>query len=128
MTTTQIRLQIKAIADSAVAGFRALKGYISDTFVNNQVDMILKKLKTKKSEISTTDLFGFKVAPHETINNTNKGPVDYVMIESALVKNYEQANEDIENRLTQISQLNQENFKFKREMGGYQEQVFSLKK
>lgn len=126
MTATQIRLQIKALADSAVSGFRALKGYVSDTYVNNQVAAIMKKLKAKKSEINTLDLFGYKATPQEVLDQSSKTAVDYGMIESALLKSYEQASDEIQNRTTEINQLNQENFKLKREIAGYQEQVAAI--
>ena len=122
MTVQQVRLQIKLIAETVIMKFQALKKNVSETFVQNQVEKILKRIKAKPSLADTMnnvpqgleDVFEAKF---------EKGAIDYRMKEASLIRDYEQSMVDIQSLGTRLTNLNHDNFQLKRDIAIAQDQI-----
>lgn len=121
LSKQELKLEIKTIVDQIIFKFRALKKYGSEVLAQNQVNIVLKKLKAKMGHLDK-----LKNKPQEepkTLNTEEETTVDYRMVEVALTKNMEQSIEQVESLSKRIKDLNDQNFKLKESLIQYQDQV-----
>ena len=120
LKSQQLKLQVKMIAESIILRFKGLKGFVSEVFIQSQVEMVLKKLKMKKAQLAGV----FKVEKGFQGNfDEEKTMVDYTMIEATLLKNFEQAIEECHVLTSRLTELNHQNFSLKKELAQQQAQV-----
>jgi len=116
----QLKLQVKMIAESLIMRFKGLKNFVSEVFIQNQVEMVLKKLKIKKAQSSGA----FHLRDLQGNTDEEKSGVDYHMIEATMLKNYEQAVEECQVLTARLTELNHQNFQLKKELAQVQDQVY----
>lgn len=128
MTVQHLRLQIKMLAETVIMKFRALKKNVSDTFVQNQVERILKKIKAKPSLADALNN-GPRGLEDVFDKQFDRGVIiDYRMKEASLIREYEQSMADIQTLGNRLTNLNHENFQFKRDIAIAQDQIQQVNK
>lgn len=121
LSKQELRLAIKTIVDTVIYKFKALKKYGSEVLAQNQVNIILKKLRAKMSHLDKAK--NKTQEDKQTLNTEEETAVDYRMVELALIKNMEQSIEQVENLSKRIKDLNDQNFKLKESLIQHQDQV-----
>ena len=118
---TQLKLQIKLIIETVLMKFKALKNLASDHYVNCQVEVVMKKMRIKRTHSEGRDLLA--EIQGDIDEDKDRSGLDYYVIEAALLRNLENCIDETQKLATKVTNLNHENFKVKKEISQYQDQV-----
>ena len=116
----QLMLKIRMIASAVIAKFKALHGFESGMFVQNQVDLTMKKIKKMESN----GMFDDSREYDEIV--VGKSGIEYQIIEAELLKNYNQAEEEVQTLVSRLTQLNTDTFNLKKDINGCLDQVTNI--
>jgi len=122
---TQLKLQIKLIIETVLMKFKALKNLASEHYVQGQVEIVMKKMRIKRTHDEGRDLL--TEIQGDVVEDKDRSGLDYYVIEAALLRNLESAIEETQRLAAKVTGLNHENFKIKKEISQYQDQVLKEK-
>lgn len=124
MTNEQLKLHTKTIAESVIDQFKSLKGATNLTLIQNRIEYIISRLRSKKNN-QVDEMLGYA---KESIDRIKAKPViDYKSIESMLIKNYEQSIQSIKDLREKLKYFNKQSFKINHQIKPVMQQVYHLK-